>query len=331
MRSELYTIENLKIHFPILKGVIFKKTVGYVKAVDGVSFTIFEGETLGLVGESGCGKSTTGRGILNLIRSNGGSIKYENDDISHLYEKDLRKLRKNFQIIFQDPYSSLNPRLTAGEIISEPLKLHTKKTREEIRKEVLFVMNEVGLGEQHYERYPNEFSGGQRQRIGIARAIILRPKFIVCDEPVSALDVSIQAQIINLLKKLQDKYKLTYLFISHDLSVVKHISDRIAVMYLGKIVELNTSDNLYNSPIHPYTKALLSSIPLPDPKKERSKQKILLEGDVPSSSNPPLGCNFCNRCPTKMDVMEKYNIDCDMVEPELMEKDSGNLVACHWN
>ena len=331
MKTPLYSIKNLKIHFPILKGIIFKKTIGHVKAVDGLSFNIFEGETLGLVGESGCGKSTTGRGILKLIKSNEGSIQYENNDISHLYEKDLRKLRKNFQIIFQDPYSSLNPRLTAGEIISEPLKLHTNKKREEIRKDVLMVMNEVGLGQQHYDRYPNEFSGGQRQRIGIARAIILRPKFIVCDEPVSALDVSIQAQIINLLKQLQEKYKLTYLFISHDLSVVKHISDRIAVMYLGKIVELNTSDDLYNRPIHPYTKALLSSIPLPDPKKERSKQKILLEGDVPSSSNPPLGCNFCNRCPTKKDVMKKFSIDCDIIEPKLVEKKSGNLVACHWN
>ena len=305
--------------------------MGYVKAVDGVSFNIFEGETLGLVGESGCGKSTTGRGILKLIKSNEGSIQYENNDIAHLSEKDLRKLRKNFQIIFQDPYSSLNPRLTAGEIISEPLKLHTNKNKAEIRKDVLMVMNEVGLGQQHYDRYPNEFSGGQRQRIGIARAIILRPKFIVCDEPVSALDVSIQAQIINLLKQLQEKYKLTYLFISHDLSVVKHISDRIAVMYLGKIVELNTSDDLYKRPIHPYTKALLSSIPIPDPIKERSKQKILLEGDVPSSSNPPLGCNFCNRCPTKKDVMKKFNINCDIIEPKLVEKNSRHLVACHWN
>ncbi len=305
--------------------------MGYVKAVDGVSFNIFEGETLGLVGESGCGKSTTGRGILKLIKSNEGSIQYENNDIAHLSEKDLRKLRKNFQIIFQDPYSSLNPRLTAGEIISEPLKLHTNKNKEEIRKDVLIVMNEVGLGQQHYDRYSNEFSGGQRQRIGIARAIILRPKFIVCDEPVSALDVSIQAQIINLLKQLQEKYKLTYLFISHDLSVVKHISDRIAVMYLGKIVELNTSDDLYKRPIHPYTKALLSSIPIPDPIKERSKQKILLEGDVPSSSNPPLGCNFCNRCPTKKDVMKKFNINCDIIEPKLVEKNSRHLVACHWN
>ena len=305
--------------------------MGYVKAVDGVSFNIFEGETLGLVGESGCGKSTTGRGILKLIKSNEGSIQYENNDIAHLSEKDLRKLRKNFQIIFQDPYSSLNPRLTAGEIISEPLKLHTNKNKEEIRKDVLIVMNEVGLGKHHYDRYSNEFSGGQRQRIGIARAIILRPKFIVCDEPVSALDVSIQAQIINLLKQLQEKYKLTYLFISHDLSVVKHISDRIAVMYLGKIVELNTSDDLYKRPIHPYTKALLSSIPIPDPIKERSKQKILLEGDVPSSSNPPLGCNFCNRCPTKKDVMKKFNINCDIIEPKLVEKNSRHLVACHWN
>ena len=331
MEIPLYTIQNLKIHFPIQKGIIFKKTIGHVKAVDGISLEIYKGETLGLVGESGCGKSTTGRGIIRLINSNEGSIQYQNTDISHVVEKDLRKLRKDFQIIFQDPYSSLHPRLTVGEIISEPLKLHTDKKTDEIRQNVLMVMNDVGLGQHHFDRYPNEFSGGQRQRVGIARAIILRPKFIVCDEPVSALDVSIQAQIINLLKVLQEKYNLTYLFISHDLSVVKHISDRIAVMYLGKIVELTSSDDLYDGPLHPYTKALLSSIPLPDPNKERSKQKILLEGDVPSPSNPPTGCNFCSRCSTKKEVMKKYNINCDITEPSLFEKKSGHWVACHWN
>ncbi|MGI9333076.1 MAG: ABC transporter ATP-binding protein [Gammaproteobacteria bacterium] len=329
MPDPLYTIRNLRVYFPIRKGILFQRTVGHVKAVDDLSLEIFEGETLGLVGESGCGKSTTGRAILRLIPANAGAVNFRGTNISSLDVRGLRKLRRHFQMIFQDPFSALNPRLSVGEIIAEPLKLHTDMSRNEIKTKVVALMGDVGLQQSYVGRYPHEFSGGQRQRIGIARALALQPSFIVCDEPVSALDVSIQAQIINLLEELQDKYHLTYLFISHDLSVVRHISDRIAVMYLGKLIELTDRDALYERPLHPYTQALLSAIPLPEPAAERRKKKVLLVGDMPSPANPPRGCNFCTRCHRKREVNEKFGIDCDVSEPEMIEYRPGHRIACH--
>jgi oligopeptide transport system ATP-binding protein len=315
--NALLEVKDLKQYFPISTG-FFKTT--YLKAVDGVSFSINHGETLGLVGESGCGKSTVGRAILQLYKITGGEIYFENTQIT---PKNIRQFRKNMAIVFQDPYSSLDPRMTVGDIIGEPLDVHkTYKTRHERKDRIVELMETVGLSNEHANRYPHEFSGGQRQRIGIARALALNPKFIVCDEPVSALDVSIQAQIINMFEELQDKFQLAYLFIAHDLSVVKHISNRIAVMYLGKIVELASSDELINNPLHPYTKSLISAVPVPDPNTASSKKRIILQGDIPSPMNAPSGCAFRTRCPKATEI-------CAKVCPMLQERSPGHIVACH--
>jgi len=322
MRRNGYLVEvkNLKKYFPIRKGVL-SRVINYVKAVDGVSFSIKKGEILGLVGESGCGKTTVGKCILRLIEPTEGEVIFEGKDISGLSNEELRKMRKNMQIIFQDPYGSLNPRMTVRDIVGRSLSIHNLAQGERQREErVAELLEIVGLKKEHMGRYPHEFSGGQRQRIGIARALALNPEFVVCDEPVSALDVSIQAQIINLLKELQEKFNLTYLFISHDLSVVRYVSDRIAVMYLGKIVELANWDEIYSSPLHPYTEALLSAIPIPDPQVK--KECKILEGDVPSPINPPSGCRFHPRCP-------HTRLECSQFEPEFKDVGGGHYVACH--
>jgi len=321
----LLEVQDLKMHFPISVGWMIKKTIGYVKAVDGISFQIARGETLGLVGESGCGKTTTGRTILQLERPTSGHIIFEGEDITTMEEKPLRTLRRKMQMIFQDPFGSLNPRMTAGEIIGEPLLIHRlTQSKSEYEEKVKDLMTTVGLSPTTMERYPHEFSGGQRQRIGVARALSVRPNLIVCDEPVSALDVSIQAQIINLLEELQEKFNLTYLFIAHDLAVVRHISDRIAVMYLGEIVEIATRSDLYRNPLHPYTKSLLSAIPVPDPIVEAERDHTLLEGEVPSPFNPPSGCKFHPRCP-----MAQFP-RCREEKPKLVEIEGGHhWVACY--
>ncbi len=321
MAEALVKVENLKMHFPIHRGIL-KRQVGAVKAVDGVSFEIFEGETLGLVGESGCGKSTAGRAILRLYDITDGSIEVDGKDIGHIKGEELRNMRPNMQMIFQDPQASLNPRMTVGSLIAEPLDEHTKLTRAEKREKVAELMDSVGLARHFADRYPHEFSGGQRQRIGIARALALEPKFIVCDEPIAALDVSIQAQVVNLLEDLQQKLGLTYLFISHDLSMVRHLATRVAVMYLGKIVELAPRDALYDEPLHPYTEALLSAVPHPDPSQESDRDIIILEGDVPSPANPPQGCNFCTRCPKVMEI-------CRTEEPVWRKYAGERFAACH--
>lgn len=308
MPEILLDVKNLKKYFPIKRG-LFSKTVGYVKAVDDVSFTINKGETLGLVGESGCGKTTIGRTILRLIEPTGGQVSFMGQDVTEMDEKDLKRIRKDMQIIFQDPYSSLNPRITVGGMITEILKFHEIAEGEAAEKRVIELLEKVGLSKLHARRYPHEFSGGQRQRIGIARALSVEPKFIVCDEPVSALDVSIQSQIINLLQDLQKELGLTYLFISHDLSVVEHISDRVAVMYLGQIVEIADCKELYANTRHPYSEALLSAVPIPDPKKKRSR--IILTGDVPSPANVPTGCYFHPRCP------KIIKGECEHIQPVL--------------
>jgi len=321
----LLTVSGLKMHFPITKGIVFQRQVGAIKAVDGVNFELYRGETLGLVGESGCGKSTTGRAILQLYRPTAGEVVFEGKDLTKVKGEELRKMRRRMQMIFQDPYASLNPRMTVGSIVGEPLEVHgigaTKKERQERVQELLKIVN---LNPYFINRYPHEFSGGQRQRIGIARALALRPSFIVADEPISALDVSIQAQVVNLLEELQDELKLTYLFIAHDLSMVRHICDRVAVMYLGKIVEIGTTDDVYDNPLHPYTQALLSAVPVPDPLKERTRQRILLPGDVPSPARPPLGCNFNTRCPVSI-----AGICYQEPDPPLVEITDGHWVACH--
>jgi oligopeptide transport system ATP-binding protein len=329
--TNIVEIKDLKMYFPITQGIIFQRHVGDIKAVDGVTFNIKRGETLGLVGESGCGKSTTGRAILQLYRPTEGSVQFEGSELTSLKGEELRKMRRHIQMIFQDPYASLNPRMTVGNIVGEPLEVHNILSGKARRDRVKELLEIVGLNPYFVNRYPHEFSGGQRQRIGIARALAVQPDFIVADEPISALDVSIQAQVINLMERLQAEFGLTYLFIAHDLAVVRHISDRIAVMYLGKIVELTDRTSLYGEPLHPYTQALLSAIPIPDPiaEAERAKRRIILEGDVPSPANPPRGCNFCTRCPQKGRALQEKGINCDEVEPEFREVSSEHWVACH--
>jgi oligopeptide transport system ATP-binding protein len=327
----LLEVKDLKMYFPITQGIIFQRHIGDIKAVDGINFDVKRGETLGLVGESGCGKSTTGRAILQLYRPTDGSVRFENTELTDLKGEAMRKMRRHMQMIFQDPYASLNPRMTVGNIVGEPLEVHNIARGKERRERVKELLDVVGLNPYFINRYPHEFSGGQRQRIGIARALAVQPDFIVCDEPISALDVSIQAQVINLLEKLQEEFNLTYLFIAHDLAVVRHISNRVAVMYLGKIVELTDRDTLYRNPLHPYTQALLSAIPIPDPvaEAEREKRRVILQGDVPSPANPPIGCNFCTRCPAKERVMREYKIDCNIVEPKFAEVEADHWAACH--
>ncbi|QUL98686.1 MAG: dipeptide ABC transporter ATP-binding protein [Candidatus Fermentithermobacillus carboniphilus] len=319
MQEYLVEVKNLKKYYPVKAG-IFSKVKAWNKAVDGVSFGIYRGETLGLVGESGCGKTTTGKCILCLEEPTDGEVLFEGKNIFELDREELRHLRREMQIIFQDPYGSLNPRMTVGDIIGEAFTIHGIASGKERTEKVEELLEVVGLSPYHAKRYPHEFSGGQRQRIGIARALALRPKLIVCDEPVSALDVSIQSQILNLLNDLQDKFGLTYLFIAHNLSVVQHISDRVGVMYLGRLVELADSDELYSSPRHPYTVALLSAVPIPDP--DVRKKRIVLEGDVPSSLNPPPGCTFHTRCPRAVE-------ECEKIRPEWREVSPGHFVACH--
>jgi len=315
----LLEVRNLTKYFPIKKGVL-SRTVGEVRAVDGVSFTLEKGKTLGLVGESGCGKTTVGRSLLRLVEPTSGEVIVNGKDLLAMDKEELRKMRASLQIIFQDPFSSLDPRMSIGEIIAEPIRNHLRSSRSEIRDRVAYLMDQVGLHADQMNRYPHEFSGGQRQRIGIARALALNPLLIVCDEPVSALDVSIQAQVMNLLAQLQEQMDLSYLFIAHDLSVVEHISDRVAVMYLGRIVELASDQDLYDKPLHPYTQALLSAVPVPDPDIHR--KRIILEGDVPSPLNPPSGCAFHTRCPSKKDV-------CSRERPELANVGNDHFVACH--
>jgi oligopeptide transport system ATP-binding protein len=318
----LIRVEGLKVHFPITRGMIQRK-VGYVKAVDGISFSILPGETLGLVGESGCGKTTTGRAILQVYKPTAGRVWLNDTDLAGLKREALRQMRRRMQMIFQDPYASLNQRMTVGNIVAEPLEVfgiaHGKARQERVKE----LFNLVGLSPSFLDRYPHEFSGGQRQRVGIARALALEPEFIVCDEPIAALDVSIQAQVVNLLKSLQNNLGLTYLFIAHDLSMVRHISDRVAVMYLGKIVELTDRNRLYTNPLHPYTQALLSAIPIPDPVVEAGRSRILLEGDIPSPANPPSGCRFRTRCPLAQAI-------CSETEPQFRQVVEGHEVACHF-
>jgi oligopeptide transport system ATP-binding protein len=317
----LVRVEALVKHFPIQRGVLRRK-VGVVHALDGVSFEIRKGETLGLVGESGCGKSTTGRAILQAFAPTAGKVFLDEMELTALNGEALRRARRRMQMIFQDPYASLNPRMTAGEIVAAPLKIHGLMRGREAQKRVEELLELVGLSPSFYNRYPHEFSGGQRQRIGIARALALNPDFIVCDEPIAALDVSIQAQVVNLLDELQERFGLTYLFIAHDLSMVRHISDRVAVMYLGKIVELTTRDALYAAPLHPYTRALLSAVPIPDPALEAARTEIPLEGEVPSPAHPPSGCRFHTRCPLAQEI-------CQQVEPEYRQARAEHWVACH--
>lgn len=322
-RNPLIRVEHLTKYFPITRGMIIQREVGAVKAVDDLNFDIYKGETFGLVGESGCGKSTTGRAILQLHKPTAGKVFYKDIELTTASNQVMQRMRRNIQIIFQDPYASLNPRMTVGNIIAEPLEVHNIGTAAERRERVQDLLRLVGLNPYFVNRYPHEFSGGQRQRIGVARALALDPDFIVCDEPISALDVSIQAQVVNLLEKLQDELGLTYLFIAHDLSMVRHISDRVSVMYLGKMMELAARDELYENPLHPYTKALLSAVPIPNPAKEANRRRTILEGDVPSPINPPSGCVFHTRCPIAEEDL------CDKVVPEWREVVDGHWVACH--
>ncbi len=317
----LLKVVDLKMHFPIYRGV-FQRQVGAVHAVDGVSFDVKRGETLGLVGESGCGKSTTGRTILQLYKPTAGEVFFEGSNLVSLKSEEMRWMRRQMQMIFQDPYASLNPRMTVAEIVGEPLTVHNVATGKEIQERVMHLLEIVGLNPGFAGRYPHEFSGGQRQRIGVARALALQPSFIICDEPISALDVSIQAQVVNLLEELQEQFNLTYLFIAHDLSMVRHISKRVAVMYLGVIMELANRDDLYLEPLHPYTQALLSAVPIPDPVADVNRKRVILEGDVPSPVNPPSGCRFRTRCP----IADKI---CAESRPEFREVKTGHFVACH--
>jgi oligopeptide transport system ATP-binding protein len=321
--SMLLSVKNLKMYFPITQGIIFQRRVGDVRAVDDITFDIKNGETLGLVGESGCGKSTTGRAILQLYKPTAGTVNFGGQELTTLKGGDMRRMRRQMQMIFQDPYASLNPRMTVGSIIGEPLEIHNLAKGRAKQERVQELLRTVGLNPYFANRYPHEFSGGQRQRIGIARALAVEPKFIVCDEPISALDVSIQAQIINLLEELQENLGLTYLFIAHDLAVVRHISDRVAVMYLGKIVEVTDRTSVFENPLHPYTRALLSAVPVPDPVIEKKRTRIILTGDVPSPVNPPSGCRFNPRCRYAED-------DCKQSEPQLTEHKPGHWVACHY-
>jgi len=325
MAEDLLAVQDLEKHFPVTRGIIFQKEVARVRAVDGVSFTIRKGETLGVVGESGCGKSTMARCVMRLLDSTGGSIVFDGQDITKLKGSSLMRIRREMMMVFQDPYASLNPRKRVGAIIGEALEVHKIGTAAENKKRVQELLDVVGLNPEHYNRFPHEFSGGQRQRIGVARALAIRPKLVVCDEPVSALDVSVQAQILNLLKRLQREFDLTYMFIAHDLDVVRHISDRVAVMYLGKVVEVAEGSELYDHPQHPYTGALLSAIPIPNPDVARARKPVVLEGDVPSPINPPSACRFHPRCP-------RFQAGtCDVDEPQLTSAgDNGHLKACHF-
>ena len=319
-RIPILSVRELKKYFPIKKGV-FRRIVGHVKAVDGISFDIYKGETFGLVGESGCGKTTTGMNILRLQNPTKGKILFEDIDMASMSQRKIKSLRKDIQVIFQDPYSSLDPRMKIKDIVAEGLKIHNIGSGKEERYEMVAeILEKVGIGKEMMNRFPHEFSGGQRQRIGIARALVLRPKLIVCDEAVSALDVSIQAQVINLLEDIQEEFELTYIFIAHDLSVVKHISNRIGVMYLGKMMELADKDTLFKTPMHPYTKALISAVPIPDP--DNKSKRIVLQGDVPSPANPPSGCRFHTRCQYAKPI-------CSQKEPELVEIEKDHFVACH--
>jgi oligopeptide transport system ATP-binding protein len=318
----LLEVTDLVKHFPIKSGMVVDREVARVRAVDGVSFTLREGETLGLVGESGCGKSTLCRAIMQLTTPTSGSVRFAGEELVGRSRRDLRAIRRQLQMIFQDPFASLNPRKRVGQIIGDPMELHGIARGADLKRRVQELLDRVGLSAEHYNRFPHEFSGGQRQRIGIARALALRPKLIVADEPVSALDVSVQAQIINLLEDVQDEFGLSYLFVAHDLGVVRHVSDRIAVMYLGKIVENSDADELYDKPVHPYSNALLSAVPIPDPKRNSARERLVLEGDVPSPIDPPSGCRFHTRCPWGTEV-------CRSEEPALVEHRPNHAAACH--
>jgi len=321
-KEVIVEVRNLKKYFPVYTGLVFKRHSSDIKAVDDISFDIFKGETLGMVGETGCGKTTAGRTILQLYKPTSGQVLFNDVDLVQLQENELRPMRQRMQMIFQDPYASLNPRMTVGSIISAPLDVHTSMNRNEKRERVQELLKIVGLNPDFVNRYPHEFSGGQRQRIGIARALALNPDLVICDEPISSLDVSIQAQIVNLLEELQQELGLTYLFIAHDLSMVRHISDRIVVMYLGKVMELADRNEIYLRPLHPYTRALLSAVPIPDPDKASRRDRTILKGDIPSPLNPPKGCNFNTRCPLATDI-------CFVKEPEYEEFEPQHFVACH--
>ncbi len=320
---KLVEVEDLKVHFPITSGGVLRRQTGAIRAVDGITFSVDRGETLGLVGESGCGKSTTGRAVLQIYRPTAGSVNFDGVDLATLKGEQLRRMRRRSQMIFQDPYASLNPRMTVAEIVGEPLKVHELASGPTKTKRIDELLSTVGLSPKVADRYPHEFSGGQRQRVGIARALAVKPDFIVADEPISALDVSVQAQVVNLLEDLQEEFNLAYLFVAHDLSVVRHLSDRVAVMYLGKIVEMADRDDFYDRPLHPYSQALLSAVPVPDPEVEATREQIILTGDVPSPANPPSGCRFRTRCWKAEDV-------CAEIEPMFIEHEPQHWTACHF-
>jgi oligopeptide/dipeptide ABC transporter ATP-binding protein len=323
--NTLVDVRDLKMHFPLTRGIVLQRVVGYVRAVDGISFSIERGQTLGLVGESGSGKTTIGRTMVRLYKPTGGQILFEDQDLAKMEGERLRQMRRRVQMVFQDPFASLNPRFTIGSLIAEPMHIYGVASKDEIRERTLELLRVVGLRSEYVDRYPHEFSGGQRQRIAVARALSINPEFVIADEPVSALDVSVRAQVLNLLQRLQHQFNLTYLFISHDLSVVRHVADRIAVMYLGKIVELADRDELYSSPKHPYTKALLSAVPIPDPQIEKRRQRIILSGDLPSPINIPFGCRFHTRCPMAQQI-------CREVEPAFEPKGGrAHYAACHFS